>query len=154
MLPYEVWHLGQVPDVLHLHIFGCMAYMHVPDDKWHTLDAKAIETTLVRYEPGSKGYWLWDKHTHSLRLSWDVTFDESIFPSHQGAEPRPVLLSPAPYSVQAPLLRCPAPAVPNMPAAPPVVPTQPTQVLPPVSDVSAQLAGKMAPKQLHANFHQ
>jgi hypothetical protein len=130
--PYEVWHSGQVPDVSHLHIFGCKAYMHVPDDKRHALDVKAIEMMLVGYEPGSKGYRLWDKHTHSLRLSRDVTFDKSMFPSRQGAEPRPALLSPAPNFVQAPLLISPAPAVPNPRALPQVVPTS-TPVLPPVS---------------------
>ena len=130
--PYEVWHSGQVPDISHLRIFGCKAYMHVPSDKRSKLDAKAIETTLVGYEPGSKGYRLWDRNAHSLRLSRDVTFDESVFPSRQGVEPRPALPSPAPYSVQAPLFISPAPAVPNPPAMPPVVPTSNQMVLPPV----------------------
>ncbi len=55
--------------------------MHVPTDKQHKLDAKAIEVMLVGYEPGLKGYRLWDKHTCSVKLSRDVTFDESCFPS-------------------------------------------------------------------------
>ena len=32
--------------------------MHVPADKQRKLDAKAIEVTLVGYEPGLKGYQL------------------------------------------------------------------------------------------------
>jgi len=55
--------------------------MHVPADKWHKLDAKATLVTFVRYEPGSKGYQLWDKNTCSVHLSRDVTFDESSFPA-------------------------------------------------------------------------
>jgi hypothetical protein len=51
--------------------------MHVPADKRRKLDAKAIEVTLVGYKPGSKGYQLWDKHTRSVKLLRDVTFDES-----------------------------------------------------------------------------
>ncbi len=86
--------------------------MHIPTDKRHKLDAKAIEVTLVGYEPGSKGYWLWDKHTHSVKLSRDVTFDESCFPSQQGTEtPLPNSPIPIPFFL--------ATAAPNTVARPP-----------------------------------
>jgi len=68
--------------------------MHVPADKHCKLDAKAIEVTFIEYEPGSKGYRLWDKRTRSVHLSRDVTFDKSSFPSLQGAEPHPTPMSP------------------------------------------------------------
>ena len=119
--PYELWNSGQIPDVSHFRIFGCKGYMHVPDNKRRKLDAKAIEVTLVGYESGAKGYRLWDKHTHSLKLSRDVTFDESVFPSLQGVELRPAPVSPAP-SAQAPIIPSPAVAAPNPPAAPPADP--------------------------------
>jgi hypothetical protein len=77
--PHETWNAGYVPDVSYFQVFGCKAYMHVPADKWCKLDAKATEVMFVRYELGSKGYWLWDKNTHSVHLSRDVTFDESSF---------------------------------------------------------------------------
>src|SRR5712672_2871779 len=67
--PVETWNPGKVPDVSYFRVFGCKAYMHIPADKRRKLDAKAIEVTLVGYEPGSKGYRLWDKHTHSIKLS-------------------------------------------------------------------------------------
>src|SRR5258708_34040590 len=51
---------------------------------------------LVGYEPGSKGYQLWDKHICSVKLSRDVTFDKSCFPSQQGAETHPQPTSPIP----------------------------------------------------------
>src|SRR5260370_28329241 len=51
---------------------------------------------LVGYEPGSKVYQLWDKHTRSVKLSRDVTFDKSCFPSQQGAETHPQPTSPIP----------------------------------------------------------
>ena len=54
--------------------------MHVPADKRRKLDAKAVEVTFIGYESGSKGYRLWNKRTHSVHLSRDVTFDESSFP--------------------------------------------------------------------------
>jgi hypothetical protein len=56
--PFEVWYSGKVPDVSHLRVFGCKGYMHVPTDKRRKLDAKAIEVTLVGFEPGAKGYQL------------------------------------------------------------------------------------------------
>ena len=71
--------------------------MHVSADKRCKLDAKAIEVTLVGFEPGAKGYQLWDKSTHSVCLSRDVTFDESSFPSHKGVvetQPRPTIPVP------------------------------------------------------------
>jgi hypothetical protein len=120
--PYELWNSGQVPDVSHMRIFGCLGYMHVLSDKRRKLDAKAIEVVLVGYEPGAKGYRLWDRHTHSLRLSRDVTFDESVFPFQRGGEPHPAPVSLAPLSVQAPFIASPAHAAPNTPAMPPLQP--------------------------------
>jgi transposase InsO family protein len=94
--PLEVWYSGKVPDVSHLRVFGCKGYMHVPTDKRRKLDAKAIEVMLVGFEPGAKGYQLWDKQTHSVRLSRDVTFDESSFPSQKGVETHPASIPPVP----------------------------------------------------------
>ena len=112
--PVETWKPSQVPDVSYFRIFGCKGYMHVPADKRRKLDAKAIEVTLVGYEPGSKGYQLWDKHTRSVKLSRDVTFDESCFPSQQGSEtPLPNSPIPIPFF--------PVAAAPNTPAKPPIV---------------------------------
>ena len=79
--PHEAWNTGHIPDVSYFQVFRCKAYMHVPADKRHKLDAKAIEVTFVGYESGSKGYQLWDKNTHSVHLSRDVTFDKSSFPA-------------------------------------------------------------------------
>ena len=115
--PLETWSNGHVPDVSYLRIFGCKGYMHVPADKRRKLDAKAIEVTFIGYEPGSKGYRLWDKHTRSVHLSRDVTFDESSFPSRSGDEPRP---APSPINV-------PAIAIPNLIAKPPSRAPSPAQ---------------------------
>jgi len=57
--------------------------MHVPADKHRKLDEKSLVTVLVGFEPGSKGYKLWDRQTRSVKLSRDVTFDESSFPSRE-----------------------------------------------------------------------
>jgi transposase InsO family protein len=111
--PIETWNPSQVPDVSYFRVFGCKGYMHVPADKRKKLDPKAIEVTLVGYEPGSKGYRLWDKHTRSVKLSRDVTFDESCFPSQQGAETHPSPNTPIPIPFFS------AAAAPNTAAKPP-----------------------------------
>jgi hypothetical protein len=94
--PFELWYSGKVPNVSHLCVFRCKGYKHVPVDKCRELDAKAIEVTLIGFKPGAKGYQLWDKQTCSVRLSRDVTFDESSFPSQKGVETLP---APAPETV-------------------------------------------------------
>jgi hypothetical protein len=67
---------------------------------------------LIRYEPCLKGYQLWDKHTCSVKLSRDVTFDESCFPFQQGAKTHPQPSSSIPISFFL------AAAAPNMAAWP------------------------------------
>jgi hypothetical protein len=86
--------------------------MHVPADKRRKLDAKATQVMFVRYESGSKGYWLRDKNTRSVHLSRDVTFDKSSFPA-RGSE-----TSPAPMS-QTYIPFYPVCTEPNTPAMPP-----------------------------------
>ena len=54
--PHEAWNAGHVPDVSYFRVFRCKAYMDVPADKQHKLDAKATEVTFVGYELGSKSY--------------------------------------------------------------------------------------------------
>ena len=34
-------YFGTKPNLRHLRVFGSMAYMHVPKEKWRKLDAKA-----------------------------------------------------------------------------------------------------------------
>ena len=57
------------------------------DDR-NKLYPKAIKATFIGYEPGSKGYRLWDKCTRSVRLSRDVKFDKDQFPSRKSNETR------------------------------------------------------------------
>src|SRR5712671_1022972 len=84
--PHEIWSGGHTPDVSYFRVFGCKAYVHVHKDDWKKLDPKAIEAVLIGYEPGSKGYRLWDKHTRSVKLSRDVKFDKDQFPSCKSIE--------------------------------------------------------------------
>jgi hypothetical protein len=102
--------------------------MHVPTDKHCKLDVKAIEVMLVGFEPDAKGYQLWDKQTHSVRLSRDVMFDESSFPSQKGVETHPAPIPPVPVI-----------AAPNPVAGPPLHIEFPVRApSPTLSDSSAE----------------
>ena len=63
LTPYELWHPGQKPDVSHIRIFGCLAYVHILKEKRSNLQAKAKPLIFVGYEPGSKGYKFWDTNS-------------------------------------------------------------------------------------------
>ena len=119
----------------------------MPADKRCKLDVKAIEVVLVQYEADAKGYKLWDKRTHSQRLSRDVTFDQSSYPNlNTGVETSP---TPPPPILQAatpnPLAQPPKITIPRAPSptqsesseeevqslkGPPVQPSTPPSIFP------------------------
>ena len=76
--PYECFH-SKKPDVSHLRIFGCTAYMHVPKETRKKWDSKTKKCTFVGYSLTSKGYRLYDASTGKIHISRDVLFDESSF---------------------------------------------------------------------------
>jgi hypothetical protein len=78
--PHELWTDGHIPDVSYFCVFGCKAYVHITEDKRKKLNPRSVEMTLIGYEPGFKGYWLWNSTIRSIVLSHNVTFDERSFP--------------------------------------------------------------------------
>ncbi len=44
------------PDVSHLRVFGCIAYVHVPNEKRSQLDPKAEKCIFIGYSLKQKGY--------------------------------------------------------------------------------------------------
>ena len=129
--PHEIWTNGHVPDVSYFRVFGCKAYMHTPEDK-HKLDPRSIEIMLIGYEPGSKGYWLWNQSTRLIILSYDVTFDKRSYPykeiGHVSVPPVQPVLSDGLITIQynLPVITDGGPT-PPVPAAPATLPTIPTQ---------------------------
>jgi len=47
---------GKKPDVSHLRIFGCISYVHVPNEKRSKLDPKAEECIFIEYSSKQKRY--------------------------------------------------------------------------------------------------
>jgi len=78
--PYELW-TGQLPELGHLRVFGCRAYVHVPDERRRKFDAKAVAGIFLGYATGQKGYVVQDSETGKILTSRDVTFDENHLPA-------------------------------------------------------------------------
>ena len=73
--PFEAWY-GKKPNVSHLRVFGCTAYIHVPKDERKKLDPKAKKCIFLGYGTTRKGYRLYNQKTSSIVHSRDVVFNE------------------------------------------------------------------------------
>lgn len=56
-IPYELW-TGWVPTVSHLHLFGCITYVHIPKGGRSKLDQKSKKAIFVGYCTYTKAYSL------------------------------------------------------------------------------------------------
>ncbi len=65
MTPEEKF-IGKIPDVSHLRVFGCIAYVHVPDEKRSKLDPKAEKCIFIGYSLEQKGYRCFNPSTWKL----------------------------------------------------------------------------------------
>ena len=78
--PYEAWR-GEKPDLSHLRVFGCRAYMHLDKTKRSKLQPRSVPVIFVGYSTEAKAWLVYDpvaggsKKTH---VSRDVTFHESV----------------------------------------------------------------------------
>jgi hypothetical protein len=65
-------------DVSHFRVFGCIAYVHVPDEKRSKLDLKVEKCILIGYSLEQKEYRCFNPSTRKLQVSRDVVFDEMV----------------------------------------------------------------------------
>ena len=63
---------GKKPDLSHLKVFGCICYVHVPDELRTKLDAKAEKCIFLGYSLEHKGYRCYNPITRKLKISCDV----------------------------------------------------------------------------------
>ncbi|HEX8607530.1 MAG TPA: DDE-type integrase/transposase/recombinase, partial [Pedobacter sp.] len=73
---------GHKPDVSHLRVFGCRAYIHIKTG--NKLQPKSLPSTLIGYDDQSKAYRCFDSTRSKILISRDVLFNEEILgiPSH------------------------------------------------------------------------
>jgi hypothetical protein len=77
MTPKEKF-TGKKPNVSHLRVFGCIAYVHVPDEKRSKLDPKVEKCIFIGYSLEQKGYRCFNLSTRKLQVNRDVVFDEAV----------------------------------------------------------------------------
>jgi hypothetical protein len=66
------------PDVSHLRVFGCIAYVHVLDKKRSKLDLKVEKCIFIGYSLKQKRYRCFNPSTLKLQVSRDVVFDDMV----------------------------------------------------------------------------
>ncbi|CAJ2671832.1 unnamed protein product [Trifolium pratense] len=74
--PEEAWS-GMKPSVKHFKVFGCLAFVHVPDAQRKKLDDKSIKCVHLGVSEESKAYKLYNPADKKIIVSRDVVFDES-----------------------------------------------------------------------------
>lgn len=74
--PDEAWNDIR-PSVKYFRIFGCPAYMHIPDTQRKELDDKSKKCVFLGVSEESKAYRLYDPITRKIMANTDVNFDES-----------------------------------------------------------------------------
>ncbi|KAG6616458.1 Integrase catalytic core protein [Phytophthora cinnamomi] len=83
--PFEIVYKSK-PNVKHMRIFGCKAYVLTPKEKRLKWDPKAREGIFMGYKERSKAYRVYDIEAGQVVISRDVTFDESSFDDSKAAD--------------------------------------------------------------------
>ncbi|CAL2241824.1 unnamed protein product [Prunus armeniaca] len=74
--PEEAWS-GKKPQVNYFKVFGCLAYVHTPDNLITKLDDKSTKYVVLGVSEESKAYKLYNPETQKIIISKDVVFDEA-----------------------------------------------------------------------------
>ncbi len=78
--PYELI-FDKVPDVGHLRVFGCGAYVYLPEDvQVNKLAPKAELRVFLGFPLGTKGFLFMRLHNNSLFTGVTALFDEEMMP--------------------------------------------------------------------------
>ena len=99
--PYEKLH-GHIPDISHLRIFGCLCYASTLKANRKKLDPRAHPCIFIGFKTNTKGYLIYDLHSHSITTSRNVVFYENHFPqiiNPQHSDIKPSTLLPEPFSI-------------------------------------------------------
>jgi transposase InsO family protein len=79
MTPYEAWHKKK-PDVSHLRVWGCTAYVHIQKDKRKQFGPRMEKCVFIGYPEGYKGWKFYNPITKKCIISERADFDERYFP--------------------------------------------------------------------------
>lgn len=76
---YEIL-FNKAPSYSHLRTFVCLCYATNPSPHKHKFSPRATKSVFLGYPFNIKGYKLFDFESHSVFISRDVVFHETIFP--------------------------------------------------------------------------
>ena len=79
MTPYEAWFQCK-PNVSHLRVWGCLAYVFIQKDKRHSLQPHMEKCVFMGYPSGYKGWQFYNPTTQKYIISERAEFDEHVFP--------------------------------------------------------------------------
>jgi len=71
---------GTKPDVSHLRVWGCTAYVHIQKDKRDGLGWHMEKCAFIGYPQGYKGWKFYNPTTKKVVISERADFDERYFP--------------------------------------------------------------------------
>ena len=74
--PYEYLN-GNIPNISHLRVFGCIGYVHIDKEERKKLDFKARKCIFLGYSLTKKAYRLYDVRQEKVICSRNVIFDEN-----------------------------------------------------------------------------
>lgn len=94
--PYSLF-WGKKPDVSHLRVFGCIAYVHVKKDQRKGLQSHTKKCIFVGYGADFKGWMFYDPSTRKCIPSGSAQFDERYCPGTSTLQSPPAP-PPAPLS--------------------------------------------------------
>jgi hypothetical protein len=77
--PFELWY-GKKPNLSHLRVWGCQAYVQVQRDVWTKVEPHMVRCVFIGYPNGYKGWKFWDPVAKKVIISETATFDEHSFP--------------------------------------------------------------------------
>jgi len=75
LMPEEAWS-GNKPNVSLIRVFGCKAFIHIPDKQRKKLNAKSLTCHLIGYARQCCAYHLVHRPSGHIIESRDVIFDE------------------------------------------------------------------------------
>lgn len=73
--PYEAWN-DKKPNLEHIRLFGCLAYMKIPQVTVRKLEDRSKVVVYLGKEPGTKASRLYDPISKRVHVSRDVTYQE------------------------------------------------------------------------------
>jgi hypothetical protein len=85
--PFKSW-FGRKPGVRLLHMFGCVAYAKRNGPGVTKLDDRSTSGVFLGYEPGTKGYRVYDPVNDRLLVTRDVVFNEKKAWNWEGCDSR------------------------------------------------------------------